>query len=104
FWRTELRNVFIPQIKKNLYIWLQFSQEINLNAEYLYQSTKDSWCKEITLRGWLFNKRSAEKSGLLILRDGTGYVQCVYFKGNVSDEIFDLADKIGQGIIDNCYG
>jgi asparaginyl-tRNA synthetase len=30
------------------------------------------------------------------LRDGTGYVQCVYFKGNVSDEIFDIADRIGQ--------
>ena len=52
--------------------------------------------QEITLRGWLFNKRSSGKVKFVILRDGTGYLQCVYFKGNVSDETFDAADKIGQ--------
>ena len=52
--------------------------------------------KEVTLRGWLFNKRSSGKIRFIILRDGTGYLQCVYFKGNVSDEIFDNAGKIGQ--------
>ncbi|MGD8305974.1 MAG: asparagine--tRNA ligase [Ignavibacteria bacterium] len=52
--------------------------------------------KEITLRGWLFNKRSSGKVRFVILRDGTGYVQCIYFKGNVSEEIFELADKTGQ--------
>jgi asparaginyl-tRNA synthetase len=52
--------------------------------------------QEITLKGWLFNKRSSGKIKFLILRDGTGYLQCVYFKGNVSDEIFETADKIGQ--------
>jgi asparaginyl-tRNA synthetase len=52
--------------------------------------------QEVTLRGWLFNKRSSGKVKFVILRDGTGYVQCVYFKGNVSTEIFEVADKIGQ--------
>ncbi len=52
--------------------------------------------EEITLQGWLFNKRSSGKIKFLILRDGTGYLQCVYFKGNVSEEIFELADRIGQ--------
>ncbi len=52
--------------------------------------------KEVTLKGWLFNKRSSGKIKFLILRDGTGYLQCVYFKGNVTDEVFDTADKIGQ--------
>ncbi len=52
--------------------------------------------QEITLQGWLYNKRSSGKIKFLILRDGTGYLQCVYFKGNVSEEIFDKADKIGQ--------
>ncbi|HVO74017.1 MAG TPA: asparagine--tRNA ligase [Ignavibacteriaceae bacterium] len=50
----------------------------------------------VTLKGWLFNKRSSGKIKFLILRDGTGYLQCVYFKGNVSPEIFDMADRIGQ--------
>ena len=52
--------------------------------------------EEVTLAGWLYNKRSSGKIKFLILRDGTGLLQCVYFKGNVSEEIFDLADKIGQ--------
>lgn len=52
--------------------------------------------QEVTLRGWLFNKRSSGKIKFVILRDGTGYVQCVYFKGNVTEEIFEVADKIGQ--------
>ena len=52
--------------------------------------------EEVTLSGWLYNKRSSGKIKFLILRDGTGLLQCVYFKGNVSEEIFELADKIGQ--------
>ncbi len=52
--------------------------------------------QEVTLRGWLFNKRSSGKVKFVILRDGTGYVQCVYFKGNVSEDTFEAADKIGQ--------
>jgi asparaginyl-tRNA synthetase len=52
--------------------------------------------KEVTLKGWLFNKRSSGKVKFLILRDGSGYLQCVYFKGNVTDEVFETADKAGQ--------
>jgi asparaginyl-tRNA synthetase len=52
--------------------------------------------KEVTLQGWLFNKRSSGKVKFIILRDGTGYLQCVYFKGNVSEEVFNIADKLGQ--------
>ena len=52
--------------------------------------------QEVTLRGWLFNKRSGGKVRFVILRDGTGYLQCVYFKGNVSEDTFAAADKIGQ--------
>jgi asparaginyl-tRNA synthetase len=57
---------------------------------------KDYVGQEITLQGWLFNKRSSGKVRFVILRDGTGYLQCVFFKGNVSEEIFDTADKLGQ--------
>ncbi len=52
--------------------------------------------QEVTLKGWLFNKRSSGKIKFIILRDGTGYLQCVYFKGNLDPDIFDKADKIGQ--------
>ncbi|GAB6282348.1 MAG: asparagine--tRNA ligase [Ignavibacterium sp.] len=52
--------------------------------------------QNVTLKGWLYNKRSSGKIRFLILRDGTGLLQCVYFKGNISDEIFELTDKVGQ--------
>lgn len=52
--------------------------------------------QEVTIAGWLYHKRSSGKIKFLVVRDGTGYAQCVYFKGNVSDEIFDKADRIGQ--------
>jgi asparaginyl-tRNA synthetase len=52
--------------------------------------------KKVTLKGWLYNKRSSGKVKFLILRDGTGYLQCIVFKGNVSEEIFELADSLTQ--------
>jgi asparaginyl-tRNA synthetase len=50
----------------------------------------------ITLKGWLYNKRSSGKVRFIILRDGSGLLQCVVFKGNVTPEVFDLSDKLGQ--------
>ncbi len=52
--------------------------------------------QEVTLQGWLFNKRSSGKIKFIILRDGTGYLQCVYFKGSISEDVFNIADRIGQ--------
>lgn len=52
--------------------------------------------QEVTLKGWLYNKRSSGKVKFLILRDGTGYLQCVVFKGNVSEDVFNLADTFAQ--------
>lgn len=50
---------------------------------------------EVTLKGWLYNSRSSGKLVFLQLRDGTGIVQCVVFKGN-SEEIFEKASSLGQ--------
>lgn len=36
--------------------------------------------KEVTIKGWLFNKRSSGKIAFLQLRDGTGFVQGVAVK------------------------
>ena len=52
--------------------------------------------QEVTLQGWLFNKRSSGKIKFIILRDGSGYLQCIYFKGNLTPEVFDMADQVGQ--------
>lgn len=52
--------------------------------------------EEVTLKGWLYNKRSSGKLQFLMLRDGTGIVQCVVFKGNVSEEMFETAGSLSQ--------
>ena len=51
---------------------------------------------EVTLQGWLYNKRSSGKLRFLLLRDGTETIQCVVFKGDVSEESFQVADAIQQ--------
>ena len=52
--------------------------------------------QDITLKGWLYNKRSSGKLHFLQLRDGSGIIQCVMFKGEVSPELFELGDKVTQ--------
>jgi asparaginyl-tRNA synthetase len=52
--------------------------------------------KEVTLHGWLHGRRSSGKLHFLQLRDGTGLIQCVVFKGNVSPEAFLEADHLPQ--------
>ncbi|MCA1630461.1 MAG: asparagine--tRNA ligase [Acidobacteria bacterium] len=52
--------------------------------------------QEVTLRGWLYNLRSSGKLLFPQLRDGTGLVQCVVFKKNVPEELFDALKGLGQ--------
>ncbi len=50
--------------------------------------------EKVQLEGWVYNKRSSGKVRFLILRDGTGYLQCVGFIKDVSKEVFELMDKV----------
>jgi asparaginyl-tRNA synthetase len=50
----------------------------------------------VKVYGWLYNKRSSGKIRFLIVRDGTGIVQCVLSSGEVSDEVFNTFDKLTQ--------
>jgi len=52
--------------------------------------------KEVTLTGWVYNKRSSGKVRFVILRDGTGIIQCVFLKSQVPDAAFELADSVTQ--------
>lgn len=52
--------------------------------------------QDVCLKGWLYGKRSSGKLHFLQVRDGTGIIQAVIFKGDVSPEIFEKADKISQ--------
>jgi asparaginyl-tRNA synthetase len=51
--------------------------------------------EEVTLKGWLYNKRSSGKLAFLQVRDGTGIVQCVVFRPT-NEELFEAANSLGQ--------
>ena len=51
---------------------------------------------EVTLRGWVYNKRSSGKLQFILLRDGTGIIQCVAFRGNFTPGQFEALDKLTQ--------
>jgi len=52
--------------------------------------------KEVEVRGWLYNKRSSGKLWFLIIRDGTGIIQCVASKSDVDENSFEECDRITQ--------
>jgi asparaginyl-tRNA synthetase len=52
--------------------------------------------EEVTLKGWLHNRSSKGKLHFLQVRDGTGIIQCVVFKGDVDDATFVEADHLPQ--------
>jgi asparaginyl-tRNA synthetase len=52
--------------------------------------------QDVTLRGWVYNRRSSGKLQFILLRDGTGVIQCVAFRGNFTAEQFDALDGLTQ--------
>jgi asparaginyl-tRNA synthetase len=51
---------------------------------------------EVILQGWNSNKRSGKGLYFIILRDGTGFCQCVVDERNVSAEVFENAGKLSM--------
>ncbi|HEX2569819.1 MAG TPA: asparagine--tRNA ligase [Polyangia bacterium] len=52
--------------------------------------------EDVTLKGWLYGKRSSGKIHFLQVRDGTGIVQCVASKADAGEELFARLDKLAQ--------
>ncbi len=65
-----------------------------MNQTYINE-LKNHIGESVTLKGWLYNSRSSGKLVFLQMRDGSGIVQCVVFKGN-DEEIFEKAKGLGQ--------
>ena len=52
--------------------------------------------QQVTIHGWLQNRRSSGKIHFLIIRDGTGFIQAVVSKAAVGDGTFARADHLAQ--------
>ncbi len=53
--------------------------------------------QKVELKGWVFNSRGSKKIKFLILRDGTGYCQCTFFKGECDETSFEnFSEDISQ--------
>ena len=60
------------------------------------ENIPESADQDVTLRGWLHNRRSSGKIHFLTIRDGTGFIQAVMSKKTVGDEIFLQTAHLGQ--------
>ncbi len=61
---------------------------------YLIKDLKDYEGQEITLKGWASNRRDSKGIYFIILRDGTGWCQCVVSAETVSEDVFNECKKI----------
>jgi asparaginyl-tRNA synthetase len=50
----------------------------------------------VTVNGWLYNKRTSGKLQFPIVRDGSGFVQCVVSKKEVPEESWNDSDRATQ--------
>jgi len=55
------------------------------NASVYIEQLSNYIDQEVTLSGWLYNRRGSGKLQFLIVRDGTGLCQCIVEKGKVPD-------------------
>ena len=49
---------------------------------------------EVTIKGWLYHRRSSGRLRFLVVRDGTGVIQATVFKGEVAEAVFEQSDHI----------
>jgi asparaginyl-tRNA synthetase len=50
----------------------------------------------VEVRGWLYNRRSSGKVQFLLVRDGSGIIQCVASRSDIGDELFDRLENLPQ--------
>ncbi len=52
--------------------------------------------QDVTVKGWVYNRTDKGKLVFLLIRDGYGFVQCVAFKGDLEEGLFDQVMRLPQ--------
>jgi asparaginyl-tRNA synthetase len=52
--------------------------------------------QEVTVRGWVYNRTHKGKLVFILLRDGYGFIQCVAWKPDLDETLFDQLIHIPQ--------
>lgn len=52
--------------------------------------------ERVELKGWVYNTRASKKIKFLQFRDGTGIVQCIFFKGECDENAFENFGELTQ--------
>lgn len=52
--------------------------------------------REVRISGWVYNRTDKGKLCFLLVRDGSGFVQCVAFKSDLDDALFDQIMHLPQ--------
>ncbi len=52
--------------------------------------------KDVTIQGWIYNRTDKGKLVFLLVRDGTGFIQCVAFRNDLPAEVFEQIMRLSQ--------
>lgn len=52
--------------------------------------------REVLLKGWIYNLRSSGKILFILVRDGTGVIQCIMEPSTIGEELFEEASTLTQ--------
>jgi asparaginyl-tRNA synthetase len=59
------------------------------------QDLQDKVDQTVTLHGWVQNRRDSKGIVFIVLRDGTGFLQCVVLQEKIGDELFERVKRLG---------
>lgn len=65
-------------------------------ARIYIEDLKNHVGETVDIKGWVYQTRSSGKVKFLEMRDGTGIVPCIFFRGECTDEAFDTFEKLTQ--------
>src|SRR5512135_1742923 len=52
--------------------------------------------KKVTVQGWVYSRTDKGKLVFLLVRGGSGFIQCVAFKGDLPEAAFDQLTRLPQ--------